>query len=65
MPKAKKKKLPKKVGATVPGRGKIKRIRTVSLNGKYIKVGVVSKKGPRGGMTVAGPVRKKKKKQKH
>ena len=57
-------KRPKKVGAIVPGRGKIKRIRRVSLDGKYINVGVVSKKGPRGGTTVAGPVHKKKKTRK-
>ena len=59
-------KLPKKVGAKVLGRGKIKRIRRINLDGKYINVGVVSKKGPRGGTTVAGPVHKiKKKRKKH
>lgn len=52
----------KKVGAKVPGRGKIKRIRTVKVSPtKYVHVGVVSKKGPRGGTTVAGPVHTKKK----
>jgi len=57
-------KRPKKVGAKVPGRGKIKKIRTVKVSPtKYIHVGVVSKKGPRGGTTVAGPVRKIKKKK--
>lgn len=56
--------LPKKVGSTVPGRGKIKRIRTINLDGKYIKVGVVPKAGPKGGHTVAGPVHKIKKKVK-
>jgi hypothetical protein len=42
-------------------RGGILRVRTVSLNGKYMRVGVVRKKGPRGGRTVAGPIRTKKK----
>lgn len=56
-----KKRRPKKVGSVVPGRGKIKRIRTVKLSeDKYIHVGVVPKKGPRGGHTVSGPVHKKK-----
>jgi len=55
---------PKKVGATYPGRGKIKRIRTIKPNRRtYIRVGVVSTKGPRGGTTVSGPVRKIKKRK--
>ena len=54
---------PKKVGAKVPGRGKIKRIRRINLDGKYINVGVVSKEGKRGGHTIAGPVHKIKKKK--
>lgn len=42
-------------------RGGAVRYRTVKLkNGKYIHVVVVRKKGPRGGRTVAGPVRTKK-----
>ena len=56
---------PKKVGSKVPGRGRIKRIRTiVPKKGRYIHVGVVSKKGPRSGTTVAGPVHKTKKRKK-
>jgi hypothetical protein len=40
-------------------RGGAKRYRTVTLpGGKYIHVAVVPKAGPRGGHTVAGPVRK-------
>lgn len=58
-----KRKLPDKPGGVVPGRGKVKRIRTVvPKKGRYIHVRVVSKKGPRGGTTVAGGVMKKKKK---
>ncbi len=42
-------------------RGGVIRYRTVSLpGGKYMRVAVVRKKGPKGGRTVAGPVRKKK-----
>ena len=53
--------LPDKPGGIVPGRGKVKRIRTiVPKPGKYIHVRVVSKKGPRGGTTVAGGVQTKK-----
>ena len=48
----------------VKGRGKVKRVRTKKLpGGKYIHVEVVTKAGPRGGHTVAGPVRKKKKRK--
>jgi hypothetical protein len=40
-------------------RGGAKRYRTVSLpGGKYLHVAIVPKAGPRGGHTVAGPVRK-------
>lgn len=60
-----KRKLPDKPGGKVAGRGKVKRIRTiVPKKGKYIHVRVVSKKGPRGGTTVAGGVQTKKKKKK-
>ena len=41
----------------------IVKTRTKKLpGGKYIKVDVVKKPGPRGGKTVAGPVRTKKRK---
>ena len=47
----------------VKGRGKVLRTRTKMLpGGKYQHIEVVSKAGPRGGHTVAGPVRTKKKK---
>lgn len=47
--------------AQIASRGGAKRWRTIKLpNGKYIKVAVVKKAGPRGGHTVAGPVHKKK-----
>lgn len=45
------------------GRGKVLRTRTVKVKGrpkKYMRVDVMSKKGPRGGRTIAGPVRTKK-----
>lgn len=46
-------------------RGGVKRYRTKKLGGgKYIHVAVVRKKGPRGGTTVAGPVRTKGSKKK-
>jgi len=69
MPKSKLtgKNRPKKVGAKVPGRGKIKSIRTVKVSPtKYIHVGVVPEAGPKGGHTVSGPVHtiKKKKRKK-
>lgn len=42
----------------VERRGGALKYRTVRLpNGRYIKVAVVSKAGPRGGHTVAGPAR--------
>lgn len=56
------KSLPDKPGGKVPGRGVVKRIRTiVPKPGKFIHVRVVSKKGPRGGTTIAGGVQTKKK----
>lgn len=62
--KGSRKKLPDKPGGKVPGRGKVKRIRTiVPKPGKFIHVRVVSKKGPRGGTTIAGAVQTKKKKR--
>lgn len=43
-------------------RGGAKRWRTVKLpNGKYVKIAIVRKAGPKGGHTVAGPVHTKKK----
>lgn len=42
----------------VAARGGATRWRTVKLpNGRYIKVAIVPKAGPRGGHTVAGPAR--------
>lgn len=42
-------------------RGGAKRWRTKKLpDGKYVRVAVTRKKGPRGGQTVAGEVHKKK-----
>lgn len=53
--------LPDKPGGKVPGRGRVKRIRTiVPKKGRYVHVRVVSKKGPRGGTTIAGEVQKTK-----
>ena len=47
--------------AEIKSRGGAKRWRTVKLpSGKYVKIAVVRKAGPKGGHTVAGPVRKKK-----
>lgn len=45
-------------------RGGAKRWRTKKLDGKYIHVAVVRKRGPKGGLTVAGPVHTPKKKRK-
>lgn len=60
-----KRNLPDKPGGKVPGRGKVKRIRTiVPKKGKFIHIRVMSKKGPRGGTTLAGAVQTKKKKRK-
>lgn len=45
------------------GRGKVKKVRTIHPPGRpdvYLNVDVVSKKGPRGGTTVAGPPHHKK-----
>lgn len=48
--------------AQIAGRGGAKRWRTLKLpNGKYVKVAVVKKAGPRGGHTIAGPTHTKKK----
>jgi hypothetical protein len=45
------------------GRGKVVRTRTVKVGkGKYKVCDVYSKSGPRGGKTVCGPTKKKKKK---
>lgn len=47
--------------AEIKARGGAKRWRTVKLpDGRTIKVAIVKKAGPRGGHTVAGPVRGKK-----
>lgn len=44
----------------IAARGGAKRWRTIRLkNGKYIKVAIVKKAGPRGGHTIAGDVKKK------
>jgi hypothetical protein len=62
-----KRKLPDKPGGKVKGRGTVKKIRTVKVKGrpnKYIHVRVMSKKGPRGGRTIAGGVQIKKRKKK-
>lgn len=60
-----KRKLPDKPGGKVPGRGKVLRIRTIKPKpSKYIHVRVMSKKGPRGGTTLAGGVQTKKKRRK-
>ena len=57
--------LPDKPGGKVPGRGTVTKIRTiVPKKGKFIHVRVVSKKGPRGGTTIAGAVQTKKKRKK-
>lgn len=48
----------------IKGRGKVKRVRTIHPKGhpeKFIHIEVVSKAGPQGGHTVAGPVHTKKK----
>ena len=55
--------LPDKVGGKVKGRGRVTKIRTVvPKEGKYIHVRVMSKKGPRGGRTIASGVQTVKKK---
>lgn len=57
-----KRKLPDKLGGRVKGRGRVVKIRTIKpKKGKYIHVRVMSKKGPRGGRTLAGGVQTKKK----
>ena len=46
--------------ALIKARGGAKRYRTISLpGGKYIHLAITRKTGPRGGKTVAGPVRTK------
>jgi len=56
-----KRNLPDKVGGKVKGRGKVTKIRTiVPKKGRYIHVRVMSKKGPRGGKTLASGVQKTK-----
>jgi hypothetical protein len=58
-----KKTLANKPGKKVPGRGRVVKIRTVKpKSSRYIHVRVVTKKGKRGGKTVAGGVQKKKRK---
>jgi len=57
-----KRKLPDKPGGKVKGRGKVTKIRTIKPKpGKYIHVRVMSKKGPRGGRTLASGVQTVKK----
>lgn len=47
--------------AEIKARGGAKRWRTVKLpSGKYVKIAIVRKAGPRGGHTVAGDVQKRK-----
>lgn len=49
--------------ALIRARGGAKRYRTISLpGGHYIHVAITRKSGPRGGKTVAGPVRTKQRK---
>lgn len=58
-------KLPDKPGGKVKGRGRVTKIRTVKVKGrpkKYMHVRVMSKKGLKGGRTIAGGVQTKKKK---
>lgn len=56
-----KKCLPKKIGGKVPGRGVVKKIRTIKIGPKkYAHARVMSKKGPRGGRTLIGSVHTKK-----
>ena len=50
--------------ATVAKRGGAKRVRTIRLKGgRYIRVYVVRKAGPRGGHTVAGEVKRRKRRR--
>ena len=47
--------------AEIKKRGGAKRYRTLKLPGnKFVHLAIVKKAGPKGGHTVAGPVRKKK-----
>lgn len=51
--------------ALIKKRGDAIRYRTKTLpGGKYVRIAVTRKKGPRGGRTVAGEVHKKKKRVK-
>lgn len=45
----------------IAARGGAKRWRTIKVGDKYVRIAIVKKAGPRGGHTVAGPVRTKKK----
>lgn len=46
----------------IKARGGAKRWRTITLpDGRTVKVAIVKKAGPRGGHTVAGPIRGRKK----
>jgi hypothetical protein len=57
--------LPDKPGGKVKGRGRVTKIRTiVPKPGRYIHVRVMSKKGPRGGTTLASGVQKTKRAKK-
>lgn len=50
--------------ALIRARGGAQRYRTISLpGGKYLHVAITRKSGPRGGKTVAGPVRTKQRKK--
>lgn len=45
----------------IAARGGAKRWRTVKLpDGRYVRMAIVRKAGPRGGHTIAGPVKRKK-----
>lgn len=57
-----KKNLPDKPGGKVPGRGTVKKIRTIKPTpDTFAHVRVMSKEGPRGGKTIASGVQTKKK----
>jgi len=51
--------MPKEFERKVKARGGVKRWRTKSLDGDYLKIAVTRKKGPRGGSTVAHKKTKK------
>lgn len=45
----------------IAARGGVRKWRTVQLpDGRYVRMAIVRKAGPRGGHTVAGPVKRKK-----